>query len=64
MTTENPAPDTHPVVDRPDSVTHWTCPKSPYGETHHIIRDNCKYCHEGTTALRRIQETILNSQKG
>ena len=58
---------TEPVVARPDSVTHWTCPSAPYAvnattgerrDTHHISGaiERCTYCH-WTTAELRVEQT-------
>lgn len=50
-----------PVVDRPDSVTHWTCPAAPFpGQTHHITAAGaCETCKIRVSELREIQANIL-----
>ena len=57
---------TRPVVEHPDSVTHWTCPDAPSeGETHLIERhlmtgmERCRYCKRSRTALQNEQTAIL-----
>ena len=51
--------ETKPVVERPDSVTHWTCPDNEYGDTHHIgVTARCVYCGESVGVLRLEQSRI------
>lgn len=54
-----------PVVDRPDSVTHWTCPEAPVeGATHHLnYRGVCVYCRKGTPELQKEQAAILQRDR-
>lgn len=59
---------TRPVVENPDSVTHWTCPDAPTGAIMHFMERNlfgnrgvvrCRYCKRSETALRNEQTAIL-----
>lgn len=51
--------ETKPVVDRPDSVTHWTCPENEWGDTHHIgSTARCVYCGESVSDLRVAQAKV------
>lgn len=53
--------DSVPVVPRPDSVTHWTCPDNP-GSTHHIgVRGVCVYCRESVAVLRAHQADLART---
>ena len=52
---------TRPVVEHPDSVTHWTCPSTPGGKaTHHINANGvCAYCGRTGIDLKNEQTAIL-----
>lgn len=51
--------DSRPVVHRPDSVTHWTCPEDPDGETHHLNGQGvCVSCRKPQGQLRAEQAAL------
>jgi hypothetical protein len=51
--------DSRPVVHRPDSVTHWTCPDDADGDTHHIGRSGtCITCGKPQDLLRAEQAAL------
>lgn len=65
MSTERPtAFPSRPVVERPDSVTHWTCPRSPAPGrmTHHMAtaKNVCVYCGKDAQTLREEQASAEN----
>lgn len=51
-----------PAVERPDSVTHWTCPKEGHGGTHHMGADSrCRHCGEGLGSLVSQQAALARN---
>jgi hypothetical protein len=56
--TPRPTEAHRPVVERADSVTHFTCPKAPTEErgrgTHHLAgtENRCIHCKAGAGELR------------
>lgn len=67
MTYPGPLTPTQPMVERPDSVTHWSCPvlTEKFGTegtnlTHNMNASNrCKYCHRTAEDLRKHQAELL-----
>lgn len=56
-----PGTRTRPVVEWPDSVTHWTCPDAQVpGDTHHLIfpSQRCLTCGRGRRDLAEIQKRM------
>lgn len=48
-----------PVVHRPDSVTHWTCPENREGDTHHLDGTGvCVSCRKPQGQLRTEQAAL------
>lgn len=54
---------TQPIVDNPDSISHWSCSGNKYGESHHLAGIRCRYCHKTANELRDEQEEILQEWK-
>jgi hypothetical protein len=63
------AAETVPLVDRPDSVTHWSCPAVEGGlVSHHIEpfgpdKHRCRYCKCSKTFLENEQALILAARE-
>ena len=52
--------DSWPVFDRPDSVTHCTCPSLPdhARATHHMVDGACRYCKKPQSVLESEQKAL------